>query len=64
MVFLVNPRFSIAAVSITHMEENGRPSQAAAMALLIFGINILVRIVYEVSVKLIQIKYKKEGNRR
>jgi len=59
MVFLVSPRFNIAAVAITQMEENGRPAQAAAMALLIFGINISVRILYEISVKVIQIKLKK-----
>jgi iron(III) transport system permease protein len=59
MVFLVSPRFNIAAVAITQMEENGRPAQAAAMALLIFGINISVRIVYEISVKIIQIRLKK-----
>jgi len=59
MVFLVNPRFNIAAVAITQMEENGRPSQAAAMAILILGINILVRVLYEVLVKIIKSKLNK-----
>jgi iron(III) transport system permease protein len=59
MVFLVSPRFNIAAIALTHMEENGRPAQAAAMAILILGINVLVRVLYEVSVKIIKYKLEK-----
>jgi iron(III) transport system permease protein len=51
VVFLYSAGFRIASISITHMEEAGNASQAAAMSLLILLINIVVRIVYEVAVK-------------
>ncbi|MCL2033310.1 MAG: putative 2-aminoethylphosphonate ABC transporter permease subunit [Oscillospiraceae bacterium] len=58
VVFLVSSSFRIAAVSITHMEEAGRVSQAAAMSLLILAMNVLVRILYEIAVKLIRKKFE------
>jgi len=64
MVFLVSPRFNIAAIALTQMEENGRPAQAAAMALLILGINVLVRILYEATVKLIKNKLEKRESKQ
>jgi iron(III) transport system permease protein len=60
VVFLYSSQFKIAAVAITNMEEAGRAGQAAAMSLLILGINVLVRILYEVSVKIIKYKAKKK----
>jgi len=47
LVFLYNANFKIAAIAITHMEESGDISQAAAMSLLILLINVFVRILYE-----------------
>jgi len=47
LVFLYNANFKIAAITITHMEEAGDISQAAAMSLLILLINVAVRILYE-----------------
>jgi iron(III) transport system permease protein len=52
VVFLYSAGFKIAAISITHMEEAGNISQAAAMSLLILLINILVRVLYEIAVKI------------
>jgi len=54
VVFLFSSRFRIASIAITHMEEAGSIGQAAAMSLLILGINILVRVLYEVSIKLVR----------
>ena len=47
LVFLYNANFKIASIAITHMEEAGDISQAAAMSLLILFINVAVRILYE-----------------
>jgi iron(III) transport system permease protein len=60
VVFLTSSSFRIAAVAITHMEEAGRVSQAAAMSLLILVMNILVRILYEAGIKFIKYKTKKK----
>jgi len=54
VVFLFSSRFRIASIAITHMEEAGSIGQAAAMSLLIFGINILVRVLYEALIKYIK----------
>ncbi|GHU76396.1 phosphonate ABC transporter permease [Clostridia bacterium] len=54
VVFLYGAGFKIAAIAITHMEEAGNISQAAAMSLLILLINIFVRVLYEVAVKIIK----------
>jgi iron(III) transport system permease protein len=48
VVFLYSSNFKIAAIAITHMEEAGNYSQAAAMSLLILIANICIRIVYEI----------------
>jgi len=56
VVFLYSSRFRIASIAITHMEEAGSISQAAAMSLLILGINVLVRILYEAAIN--YIKYR------
>ena len=48
VVFLYSANFKIAAIAITHMEEAGNYSQAAAMSLLILLANIGIRIVYEI----------------
>ncbi len=48
LVFLYNANFKIAAIAITHMEEAGDISQAAAMSLLILIINIVVRMLYHI----------------
>ncbi len=47
LVFLYNANFKVASIAITHMEEAGNISQAAAMSLLILFINVAVRILYE-----------------
>jgi iron(III) transport system permease protein len=51
LVFLYSANFKIASIAITHMEEAGDISQAAAMSLLTLMINVAVRIVYELLVK-------------
>jgi iron(III) transport system permease protein len=48
IVFLYSANFKIAAIAITHMEESGDISQAAAMSLLILIINIAVRMLYHI----------------
>lgn len=61
VVFLYSAHFKIASIAITHMEEAGDTAQAAAMSLLILFINILVRILYEVTVKLIRRQNRKKS---
>ncbi|MCL2219945.1 MAG: putative 2-aminoethylphosphonate ABC transporter permease subunit [Chitinispirillia bacterium] len=51
LVFLFSADFKIAAVAITHMEEAGENSQAAAMSILIIIVNIIVRALYELVIK-------------
>jgi iron(III) transport system permease protein len=58
LVFLYNANFKIASIAITHMEEAGDISQAAAMSLLILIINIAVRIIYELLLKKLHITKK------
>jgi iron(III) transport system permease protein len=48
IVFLYSANFKIAAIAITHMEESGDVSQAAAMSLLILLINVAVRMLYHI----------------
>ncbi|MCL2768052.1 MAG: putative 2-aminoethylphosphonate ABC transporter permease subunit [Synergistaceae bacterium] len=62
VVFLYSPRFKIASISITHMEEAGNTSQAAAMSLLILAINVFVRILYEAAIKIIKQNSEKKEN--
>jgi iron(III) transport system permease protein len=52
IVFLYSANFKIASIAITHMEEAGDISQAAAMSLLILFINVTVRVLYELAVKI------------
>jgi iron(III) transport system permease protein len=60
LVFLYSAGFKIAAIAVTHMEEAGNTAQAAAMSLLILLINIVVRVLYEVAIKLIKHKNSKK----
>ena len=59
LVFLSSPRFRVASIAITHMEEAGDLAGAAAMSLLILLINVAVRLLYELTVKLIKHKAKR-----
>lgn len=59
VVFLYSAQFKIASISITHMEEAGDIAPAAAMSLLILCINLIVRALYELTIKYIK-KTKKE----
>lgn len=61
VVFLYSANFKIASIAITHMEEAGDVAQASAMSLLILLINIFVRIIYEVAVKLIKRRNQKKA---
>jgi iron(III) transport system permease protein len=49
IVFLYTPQFRVASIAISHMHAEGVFSQAAAMSLLILLINVLVRLMYEIS---------------
>jgi len=60
LVFLYTPRFRVASIAISHMHAEGVFAQAAAMSLLILFINILVRLMYEIS----NIIHKKREKRR
>ncbi len=60
VVFLYSANFKIASIAITHMEESGDFAQAAAMSLLILGVNIAVRAAYELVVKHLKNKKRKE----
>jgi iron(III) transport system permease protein len=59
LVFLYSAHFKIASIAITHMEEAGDISQAAAMSLLILFINVTVRVLYEFTVKINKQKHAK-----
>jgi iron(III) transport system permease protein len=62
VVFLYSPKFKIASIAITHMEEAGDFAQAAAMSLLILGLNLLVRLAYELVICLNRhLSLKKKG---
>jgi len=60
VVFLYSSRFRIASIAITNLEEAGNISQAAAMSLLILGVNVLVRILYEATIKFIKYRVGKK----
>jgi iron(III) transport system permease protein len=51
VVFLYGAKFKVASIAITHMEEAGDISQAAAMSLLILFINVAVRGAYALAAK-------------
>jgi len=59
LVFLYSANFKIASIAITHMEEAGDFAQAAAMSLLILSINIAVRLLYELALKIIKTRRKR-----
>jgi iron(III) transport system permease protein len=61
IVFLYGANFKIASIAITHMEEAGDISQAAAMSLLILCINVVVRTLYEVLIKINKRKIQDNG---
>ena len=61
VVFLYSAGFKIASIAITHMEEAGNISQAAAMSLLILIINVFVRILYELAIKIIKYRTNKKS---
>jgi iron(III) transport system permease protein len=52
LVFLYNANFKVASIAIIHMEEAGNISQAAAMSLLILFVNVFVRVLYEITVRI------------
>lgn len=54
VVFLYSAQLKIASIAITHMEEAGDIAQAAAMSILILGINIIIRVGYECSLNIIK----------
>ncbi|MCL2200819.1 MAG: putative 2-aminoethylphosphonate ABC transporter permease subunit [Oscillospiraceae bacterium] len=60
IVFLYTPRFRVASIAISHMHAEGVFAQAAAMSLLILLINVLVRLMYELS----NIFHKRREKRR
>ncbi|MDR0302671.1 MAG: putative 2-aminoethylphosphonate ABC transporter permease subunit [Treponema sp.] len=60
LVFLYSAHFKIASIAITHMEEAGDISQAAAMSLLILFINVTMRVLYEFAVKINKQKHTKK----
>ena len=60
VVFLYSPKYKIAAIAITHMEEAGNFGQASAMSLLILLINVLVRVLYEIAIQTIKRRTKKK----
>ncbi|MCC8022955.1 MAG: putative 2-aminoethylphosphonate ABC transporter permease subunit [Clostridiales bacterium] len=61
LVFLYTANTKIASIAITHMEEAGDIAQAAAMSLLIIGVNLAVRILYECLVRRIRKSRERKG---
>jgi iron(III) transport system permease protein len=61
VVFLYSAQFKVASIAISHMEEAGDISQAAAMSLLILIINVLVRLLYEAAVRTVKRRSRKRG---
>ena len=59
LVFLYTPRFRVASIAISHMHAEGVFAQAAAMSLLILLINVLVRLIYELSIMLVTKRAKR-----
>ncbi|MDR2163860.1 MAG: putative 2-aminoethylphosphonate ABC transporter permease subunit [Clostridiales Family XIII bacterium] len=54
VVFLYSAHFKVASIAISHMEEAGDISQAAAMSILILLINVFVRLLYELIIRLMK----------
>ena len=61
VVFLYSAHFKVSSIAITHMEEAGDIAQAAAMSLLIFLVNIIVRSLYELCINFIKRKNRFGG---
>jgi iron(III) transport system permease protein len=64
VVFLYSAQFKIASIAISHMEEAGDISQAAAMSLLILFINVFVRLLYEAAVRIVKRRSQRKGEPR
>ncbi len=47
VVFLYTPKFKLASVAILNVRDAGDIAEAAAMSMVIFAINIVIRLVYE-----------------
>lgn len=60
MVFLVTPRFSVASITINHMNQDGVMAQAAAMGLLILLVNVVARLIYEINIAIIKRRAERE----
>ncbi|MCL2199054.1 MAG: putative 2-aminoethylphosphonate ABC transporter permease subunit [Defluviitaleaceae bacterium] len=58
IVFLYTPRFRVASIAISHMHAEGVFAQAAAMSLLILLVNVVVRLIYEITIHLIKKRRK------
>ncbi|WP_438521200.1 putative 2-aminoethylphosphonate ABC transporter permease subunit [Clostridium sp.] len=54
VVFLYSPKFMLATISIVNLDDAGNTAGAAALATLIISTNIIVRIIYQVSIKQIR----------
>lgn len=54
VIFLYSADLKLASIAIVNMNDAGNLASAAAMALLIVVTNIVVRVLYEVAVKLIR----------
>lgn len=48
VVFLYTPAFKLASVAILNVRDAGDIAEAAAMSMIVFGINIVIRLVYEI----------------
>lgn len=47
VVFLYTPAFKLASVAILNVRDAGDIAEAAAMSMVVFGINIVIRLIYE-----------------
>lgn len=60
VVFLYTPMFALASVTILNVKDAGDVAVAAALSMVIFGINVTVRSLYELSKKY-KFKFKRKG---
>ena len=56
VIFLYTPETKLSSVAIVSMEDNGDISSAAAMSILIILTNVVVRLMYELSTRVIRKK--------
>ncbi|MGG3927782.1 putative 2-aminoethylphosphonate ABC transporter permease subunit [Metabacillus fastidiosus] len=56
VIFLYTADFKLAAISIANMDDAGNMASAAALSVLIILTNIIVRILYELTIKIFQKK--------